>query len=322
MALFKKRSPMEKLQKFLPEQRARAAALSVKRTAAEAALADATAAREKHMLSGDLADDQTAEKLQGMVDSCTSRLAGLDAALAALQMQIADTERALADERGRIERSKAGEKLERDLDEIERALPDYLKAAGRLADALEVVHFHFEVTEMATFVRSGQAQVEIAAAVALQELRATAALIKTGAAPIPAPKPSVEPVAVIEPAPETRRMFAMRAVKWKDAEGRQCFGQQFEDVDLTPAAASRGLRCAAVVLINDERRQRLHGARGGRHVNQNALDLIDLDCEQATRPAHIDPIMASSDPVLRAANFREVDRSAESRVLKISVPRL
>jgi len=312
---------MEKLQKFLAEQRERAAALAAKRTAAETALAEATAARQKHMFTGDLADDQTAEKLQVKVDSCTSRLAGLDAALGALQAQIADVERKVAAERAAIERAKAAEKLEHDLDEIERALPDYLTAARRFADALELIHFpHYESREMAGFVRNGQAQVEIAAALALQELRGMVTAIRDGAAPIPAPKPSIEPVAVTEPAPETRRLFALRSVKWKDAAGRQCHGLQFTDVDLTPAAAQRGLRCGAVVPLTDPRRRELKGARGGVHVNQNAIDIVDLDSEEATRPLHIDPIMAS-DP-LASADFRVIDRAAEARTIKIAVPRL
>jgi hypothetical protein len=321
MALFTKRSPMEKLQKFLAEQRSRAAALTAKRTAAETALAEATAARQKHMFTGDLTDDQTSEKLQVKVDSCTSRLAGLDAALAALQVQIADIEQKLADERAAVERAKAAEKLENDLDEIERALPDYLAGARRFADALELIHFpHYESREMAVFVRNGQAQVEIAAAMALQELRGMVTAIRDGAAPIPAPKPSIEPVAVIEPAPETRRLFALRSVKWRDANGRQRFGQQYEDADLTPAAAQRGLRIGAVVALNDPRRKQLLGSRGGRHLDPNAVDITDLDDAEATRPPHVAPIMAS-DP-LASADFRVIDRSAESRVVKIAVPRL
>jgi hypothetical protein len=321
MALFKKRSLMEKLQKFLAELRSRAAALSAKRTAAETALGEATAARERHMLEGDLADDQTAEKLQVKVDSCTSRLAGLDAALAALRAQIAAAEQKLAAEREAVERAKAAENLERDLDEIERALPEYLAGARRFADALELIHFpHYESREMAGFVRSAQAQVEIAAAMALQELRGMVTAIRDGAAPIPAPKPSIEPVAVTEPAPETRRLFALRSVKWRDANGRQRYGLQYQDHDLTPAAAQRGLRIGAVVALNDPRRKQLLGSRGGIHLDPNAVDITDLDDEEATRPPHIDPIMAS-DP-LASADFRVIDRSAESRVLKIAVPRL
>src|SRR5437868_2129082 len=205
MALFKKRTPMEKMQKLLAEQRSRAAAISAKHVAAEAALAAAMAAREKHALEGDLADEQAAEKLQAAVGSAGSRLAGWDVALAALQVQIADTERKLAAERQTVERNAAADKLARDLDEVERVLPDYLKESRRLADALEAMHFHFESTEMARFVRNGQAQVEIAAAMALQELRGMASAIRDGAALIPAPKPSVEQIAITDTAPETRR---------------------------------------------------------------------------------------------------------------------
>jgi hypothetical protein len=92
------------------------------------------------------------------------------------------------------------------------------------------------------------------------------------------------PVAVPEPAPETRRVFAMRVVRWLDAQGVQRLGDQYTSVDLTPAAASRGLRRAAVVPLDDPRCGGLRGLHGGRHPNpKNALDLDD---EEACRPAH------------------------------------
>ena len=49
---------MQKMQKFLTELRSRAVALSDRRMAAETALAEATAQRDKYMLTGDLADDR------------------------------------------------------------------------------------------------------------------------------------------------------------------------------------------------------------------------------------------------------------------------
>jgi hypothetical protein len=106
MALFKKRSPMEKMQQQLIDLRQRSVALSTKRAASEAALAEAMVAREKYMLEGDLADEQTAQKLQTKVDRCISTLAGFDAALAALQAQIAETEAEVAAGRAGIERVK------------------------------------------------------------------------------------------------------------------------------------------------------------------------------------------------------------------------
>src|SRR4051794_31999678 len=98
MAIFKKRSSMEKLQLVLSELRSRAAALIDKRKAAEVALAKATAANERHMLEGDLADDRTADKLQAKVDSSSSKLAGLNSAIDILQSQIADTEQQIVAE--------------------------------------------------------------------------------------------------------------------------------------------------------------------------------------------------------------------------------
>ena len=61
-------------------------------------------------------------------------------------------------------------------------------------------------------------------------------------------------------------------------------------------------------------------ARGGVHVNPNAVDLLDLDDEEATRPPHINPVMASDQ--LRTGNFTLLDRSKGARTVQISVPRL
>jgi hypothetical protein len=314
MALFRKRSPMEKLQKFLAELRSRAAALSAKRTAAETALGEATAARERHMLEGDLADDQTAEKLQVKVDSCTSRLAGLDAALAALQVQIADIEQKLADERAAVERAKAAEKLENDLDEIERALPDYLAAARRFADVLELVFFHYESTEMARFVSNGMAQVEIASACSIQELRGMVTAIRDGSAPIPAPKPAPGPVPVIEPPPPTQTVFMLRSANYRDETGRKRFAGQFEDAIMPVPTAQRALRHGMAVSVADPRRAQLRGSRGSDY-RPLAPDVVDLDAIEEPKGApylgvHI------ADPALREANFTVIDRGP-ARALKV-----
>jgi predicted nucleic acid-binding Zn-ribbon protein len=111
MALFKQKSPMKTLQKQLAELRFRDAALAEKLKAAEAALAEATGARQKHLLSGDLADEQTANKLQANVDSCSSKMTGLTSAIEALGVQINEIERKLEAEELALARATAGEKL-------------------------------------------------------------------------------------------------------------------------------------------------------------------------------------------------------------------
>jgi hypothetical protein len=124
---------------------------------------------------------------------------------------------------------------------------------------------------------------------------------------------------VIERAPETHRLFALRSVKWKDADCRKRIGLQFTDVDLPPAAAQRGQRCGALVPVTDPRRKNLLGARGGVHPDPNAPDIVDLDDEEATRPSQIAPVAV--DPLLREANFTVIDRDA-ARTGTISVARL
>jgi hypothetical protein len=289
-----RKTSMAKLQNKLGALRKRGAALSEKLAAAEAELTTATEARQRQLVEGDLEDIKAARALQDAVNAAASQVVGFEDALAAVNAQISEIERKIEIERTAAERAVAADALSRNLDAIEAALPDYLATAHRFAEAVEAVgHFHFESAQMAALTRNTQAQIEIAGAFALQELRGMVEQIKTGAAPIP-PKPEhPAPVAVPEPTPEIRRMFAMRVVRWVDAQGVQQVADQYTDVDLTPGAASRGLRCAAVVPLDDPRCNGLRGLHGGRHPNpQNALDLDD---EAACRPAHIDPVR-SSDP--------------------------
>ncbi len=304
MKLFGKKSTMEKLGTTLAQLQLRAAALADKRAIADAALAAATAARQSHRLEGDLADERLDAKLQNDVDLCLSKLTGLDADIATLQAKVTETERQLAAERTAAERKAASEKLARDLDAAEETLPNCLEAGRRFVHVLEELHHNFEGMQMATFLASALSQVEIASAFMLTELRGTVHGIAEGTMPIPAAKPVPVPVTTAEPTPETRRLFAMKPIKWKDSAGQQQYGQQFDHHDLTATAASRGLRCGALVPLDDRRCKELRGARGGYHVGKGAA--LDLDSEEACRPPHIEPIIRS-DPVA-AANIAVVDR--------------
>jgi hypothetical protein len=294
--------------------------LAAKRVTAQDALDKAITARQQTLLSGDLDDQRTLDKLQGAADTAASTLAGIDDVLAVLAQQKAEAERQLDVERERIERAAAADKLAEQVAAIEAALPGYLEQSRTLADALAAIgHFHFESGQMASFVQNAMGQIEIAANFTLAELKAMPDAIRQGRQAIPR-EPVLTPVAVTEPTLETRRVFALRSLKWKDAQGEQRYGLQYEDADLTPIAAQRGLRIGAVVPLDDPRRKQLRGSRGGQHVDRSAVDLLDLDDEAATCPPHIAPVMAS-DP-LASADFRMIDRSAEARTLKIEVPRL
>jgi hypothetical protein len=81
-------------------------------------------------------------------------------------------------------------------------------------------------------------------------------------------------------------------------------------------AAQRALRCGVAVPVTDPRRAKLKGTRGGFAVDPRAPDIVDLDGENETAPSHIAPAIAS-DP---AVNFTVLDRSSETRTIKIAGP--
>jgi hypothetical protein len=319
MAIFKKRFPVERSQKLLTELRSRAAALSDKRTAAETTLAEAMAARQRHMLEGDLADERTAEKLQAAVDSCSSKLAGLNSALDALQAQIAETEQRIAVEHNAIQRAAAADKLAQQVATIEEALPKFMSASGALTDALSALgHWHFESSQMSSFTLNATAQIELASGFSLAELRATVDRIRNGDAPIPR-EPDNDSVAVVEPPPSTMTVWLLRSVKFRDHTGVVRHARQYDDVELPLETAQRALRLSVAAPLTDSRRRSLKGARGGDPVDPRALDIVDLD---AVDEAKVPGIGTENNPVLAAATFRVIDRSSEARTLKIDGPRV
>jgi hypothetical protein len=320
MALFRKKPKTPNLEPELAALRQRADALDAKRKAAEAELTAATEARQRHHIEGDLDDANTAQVLQDRVNAAASQVVGLEDAIAVVQAQIADIERKLDAERTQAGRNEAADKLACDLDGIEKALPAYLMAARKLADAVEAVaHFHYEANELGTVARNWAAQIEVAGAFAVAELRGMVEQIKTGAASIPPAKPKPAPVSAPEPTPETRRLFALRPIRWTDANGcvRSCL--QYEDCDLTPAAAQRGLRIGAVCGLDDPRRKSLKGAHGGRHGNPDGPNICDLDAiEDWSGARYIGPDVNNVAPQV---TFTPVDRGPE-RKMTIPVSRV
>ncbi|HMF66200.1 MAG TPA: hypothetical protein VK602_01155 [Phyllobacterium sp.] len=310
---------MQQLETTIASLTNRGEQLAAKRVTAQDALDKAIKSRQQTLLSGDLDDQRTLDKLQGAVDTAASTLAGIDDVLAVLVQQKAEAERQLAVERERIERAAAADKLHKQVAAIEATLPGYLVQSRALADALsEVAYFHFESGQMAGFLQNTMGQIEIAANFTLAELKVMPDAIRQGQQAIPR-EPDAPPVAVSEPAPEMRTVFMLRSGKYRDHDGNARFAVQYEDAALPPIAARNALRCRAAVPVTDPCRANLLGARGG-DINFAAPDVVDLDNEEATSPPHIAPVMAS-DP-LASANFQVIDRGAEARVLKISVPRL
>jgi hypothetical protein len=222
----------------------------------------------------------------------------------------------LAAERERIERAAAAAKLDKQVAAIEAALPGYLEQSRALADALSKIgHWHFESGQMNSFVQNTMGQIEIAANFTLAELKAMPDAIRQGRQTIPR-EPAPTPVAVTEPPPTTITVFMLRSAKYRDHDGRKRFAGQWEDATMPVATAQRALDKRIAVAVTDPCRARLRGARGG-DFNPQAPDVVNLDAVE--EPKHLP--QTEPDPVLRAANFTVIDRSAEARTIQIEMPR-
>ncbi|WP_161534627.1 hypothetical protein [Bradyrhizobium sp. LCT2] len=304
---------MEKLEAELASLRTRAETLNSRHAAADAEFIDAKSKLQRHHLEADLnTDDKARTKLEATVAACAMTRDGYADALAEVQTKVADAEQKLAAERSAVERKAASETLARNLDAVERALPDYLAAGKRFADALEKLHFHHESGAMARFIGNTASQVEVAAGFALVELRGMVDAIHDGVAPIPA-KPVSASVPVPEPSPPVQTVFMMKSAKYRDHDGRSRFAGQWEDATMPVTAAQRALRLGVAVPVTDPRRAQLRGSRGG-DFNPRAPDVIDLDAvEEPKSLPHI-------NPVVREASFTPLP-TAEPRTILINVPR-
>jgi hypothetical protein len=318
MAFFKQKTMMEKLETELAALRARAETIGTRHAAADAAFFDAKSKLQRHHLEADLdADDKARGKLEAVVAACAVTRGGYADALDKVKAQIAETAQRIGAERAAAERKAASEELARNLDAVERALPDYLETGRRLADALGVVHYHFEATQIASFVRNGQAQVEVAAAFVMQELRGMVDAIQRGDAPIPAPTPEPTPVPASELVPPTMTVFMLRSAHYRDHDGRKRFAGQYEDATMPVPTAQRALRHGVAVPVTDPRRAQLRGVRGSDY-RPLAPDVVDLDAIE--EPKGVPYVV--SDPALAEAHFTEIDRSGEARTIQIAVPRV
>jgi hypothetical protein len=245
---------MQQLETTIASLTNRGEQLAAKRVTAHDALDKAIKYRQQTLLSGDLDDQRTLDKLQGAVDTAASTLAGIDDVLAVLAQQKAEAEHQLAAERQRIERAAAADKLDKQVVSIEAALPGYLEQSRALADALSKIgDWHFESGQMAGFLQNTMGQIEIAANFALAELKALPEAIRQGRQAIPR-ELALKPVAVPEP-PPTMTIFMLRSANYRDHDGRKRFAGQWEDATMPVPTAAALSSAAHAVPTSIQKRQ-------------------------------------------------------------------
>jgi hypothetical protein len=305
MKLFGK-TKMQKFETVVATLKTRGALLSTKRVTAQAAFDSAITARQEMLIPGDIDDQKLASKLQSVVDSSSSTLSGIDDAISALQVQIETAEQQLAAERERVERVAASEQIASHVAAVERQVEPWLRATRDLAAGMAALDHVFEVGQIGHYLSNGASEVEVAVAVTLPQLQALVTAVADGSAPIPRAPDEVVPVIEVPAAP-TVQLFALRAVKWRDAEGQQQIGGKFRDVYLTKSAAARALAIGACVEISDPLRRQHHGW-STEHPRLDAA--TDLDAPE--------PVADEFRPEPeRHSQFQQVDRG-EAYILRVA----
>jgi hypothetical protein len=308
MAFFAKADPAERQQRDLETKlkakRANRDDLVQRRAAAEAS---AAAHREKavKLASDGGGDDAALSAVENTMRGELDRVATLNAALATVEAAIADLEREIAqivDHRCRAETAAAVATI---VKKWGSASVVFNTAIGELVElARESAIIIPDAEPLKVFLEAVQQQVQPEANLITSVLEGHAKAVLAGTAPASLPKPAALAQPKIIEQPVTERMFAMRVVRWVDAKGVPQLADQYTDVDLTPAAASNGRRCNAVVPLDDPRTSNLRGVHGGRHPSVDKA--LDLDDAAACQTLQIDNT-AALDPVV-VANFTELRR--------------
>jgi small-conductance mechanosensitive channel len=238
--------------------RDRQARLTSQRDAAKAALEKAKAARQFHLLEGDVADTKTAAALQAKVSAAESELAGLDEALTEQARRVADAERQLADEQTKAARKAASEVLEREVEAIEKMTASWLITTRQLSTALAKYEtFRFEAGSISKYLANASNEVEFALSVTIPDLRGGVIAVLEGREAPPSQPAPILKIAAPAP-PPTKTVFVTRAVKWTSSDGKLHLVQRFTDTALPPELAAHALKVGAAVELNNLlRRQNL-----------------------------------------------------------------
>jgi hypothetical protein len=305
------KTKMQKFETALAALRKRAALLSDKRVSAQAAFDSAVSARQAMLLGGDLEDQKLAAKLQSAVDSAQSALIGLDDAISASQAQINSAEQDLAAERQRVERQAASEALAASVASIQAKLEPWLTTTRAFAESLEsIAHVRLEPGQIAVYVGNCAGEVEIAAAVMLDDLHRLVSAIAGGQEPIPRAPEMVTPApaAVV---PHSVKIFTIKPVKFRDpaTNGIKTW-PAFYELDLPAELAARALALKAAVPIDHETAKRSLAKGGGTAFewpNADRCVSLDSDSSDQSQSPH-EPVLHSAFEQQLPAGFQKLDR--------------
>jgi hypothetical protein len=292
---FLKRSPMQKFEAELAALTARADQLGAKRASAQKDLDRALAAREEHLLVGNLDDDKVGAKLQAAVDTGLSTLAGLDLAIQKQAAFIAEAERKLAVEKDIADRKAVAETMTAQILAVTESLAPWLEFSRKFAANFEAMsYWRPEAGQVSAYLRNAASEIENCMALTGNDLLRAAAGVRDGHGPIPrAPAAPAPQVKAVPQAPTTRTVFAFKHLVWTDTEhivhrhprGNACV----LPIPLADKAVAAGHACE----ISDPRRKQMSGVFGAVMPALEQCVSLDGTPTVPTTKQPIDPIVSS-----------------------------
>lgn len=198
MKIFKRNSQQTATFEQLVERQDR---LTLMRSEAQAALVEALAERQSHLIAGDVDDKKGSEALQFRVDSAQSELLGLDDALAALVTQIADAEAAQSATQRRVKAEANAKALAVAIANVRKTLPGWLAAAREMSEQLETLNnFRYQVGGVAGYLSNVANETGVGLGLVLDDLSAAVDAVARGeqAITIGKPEPAPAPAAPVK----------------------------------------------------------------------------------------------------------------------------
>jgi hypothetical protein len=177
-----------------------------------------------------------------------------------------------------------------EVDEYKRDLRDVLARGTSLyVRAFAITQ---EARGMLAFVQSALLETVAANGVIAEEIRQYGRSVLNKLAPAAMPKVPVPPAKVVPKVPEPlTRVFAVKALRWRDQDSKERSCGKYVDADLPPLTAKRALAIGAAVPLHHEARK----GKGSWPGNYSLSSCLDLD------------VVEQHDPIVHSA-FQPIDR--------------
>jgi hypothetical protein len=277
MALFRM-NPEKQMASDIAAARTNRDRMSARLLEAEQAVVERRRSAQRLALDG--ADDLLLDKAEAALRASQDRATTLASAITDAEQHLAALEKAQAEYQDQKTRAATAAEAETLASDMESIATDFDGVITRLAAISErATSFCGDASGLVAYAGLSKTQVPDAIAMIRAMLHAHA--VNLLSVPVAPPEPNVV-------------LFAMKPVRWLDADGRQNLGQRFTDIEVPPALVARALSSGACVRFDDPRRRQNHGVFGGRPDKATCFDLSDADKPAPAAEPQSEPIKHSA----------------------------